>query len=105
MDLAQTDHLKAYGIVFLNLEKQNNVDWILNYRGGSFLMDYSVAIERECKIRGVYSRYNPLSLVPSPINHRGLSSKIGYIWLKSQRKSGRNFKLTHHRSYLKGNYP
>ena len=55
MDLAQTDHLKAYGIVFLNLEKQNNVDWILNYRGGSFLMDYSVVIERECKIRGVYS--------------------------------------------------
>ena len=55
MDLAQTDHLKAYGIVFLNLEKQDNVDWILNYRGGSFLMDYSVAIERECKIRGVYS--------------------------------------------------
>lgn len=55
MDLAQTDHLKAYGIVFLNLEKQNKVDWILNYRGGSFLMDYSVAIERECKIRGVYS--------------------------------------------------
>ena len=55
MDLAQTDHLKAYGIVFLNLEKQDKVDWILNYRGGSFLMDYSVAIERECKIRGVYS--------------------------------------------------
>ena len=55
MDLAQTDHLKAYGIVFLNLEKQNKVDWILNYRGGSFLMDYSVAIESECKIRGVYS--------------------------------------------------
>ena len=55
MDIAQTDHLKAYGIVFLDLEKNNKVDWLLNYRGGSFLMEYSGFLEQECKIRGIYT--------------------------------------------------
>ena len=34
MDLTQTDHLKAYGITFWNLEKGRNVDWLLNYSNG-----------------------------------------------------------------------
>lgn len=53
MDLRQTDHLKAYGIAFWVLQHNATVDWMLNYRGGSFLMDYSDVIARECRIRGV----------------------------------------------------
>ncbi len=53
MDLQQTDHLKAYGIAYLALTRHVPVDWLLNYRGGSFLMDYTESIAGECRIRGV----------------------------------------------------
>lgn len=53
MDLAQTNHLKAYGIVYWGLTKAIEWDWLLNYRGGSFATDYSDEIARECRIRGV----------------------------------------------------
>lgn len=53
MDLSQTDHLKAYGIAYWTLKKNINVEWLLNYRGGSFLMDYHDAIASECRVRGV----------------------------------------------------
>jgi len=53
MDLSQTDHLKAYGIAYWTLKKNINVEWLLNYRGGSFMMDYHDDIARECRIRGV----------------------------------------------------
>jgi hypothetical protein len=53
MDLEQTDHLKAYGITFNALEKGIKADWLLNYRGGSFLLDYSDKIAAECRIEGV----------------------------------------------------
>ena len=53
MDYLQSNHLKAYGIAFLHLEKSNNVDWLLNYRGGSFLLDDVDEIQSTCKIRGV----------------------------------------------------
>ena len=57
MDLKQTDHLKAYGVAYWILEQGVNVEWLLNYRGGSFLMDYNNALERLCRIRGVsYSK-------------------------------------------------
>src|SRR6266849_8733444 len=39
MDLKQTDHLKAYGIAYWALTKNIDVDWLLNYRGGSFMVD------------------------------------------------------------------
>ena len=53
MDITQTDHLKAYGITFLSLGKDKNVDWLINYRGGSFMMDNSPEAQSECLIRGV----------------------------------------------------
>lgn len=53
MDLKQNDHLKAYGIAFKALEKEVNVEWLLNFRGGSFMMNYSAEIENDCLIRGV----------------------------------------------------
>lgn len=49
----QQNHLKAYGITYWTLSKQLKVKWLLNYRGGSFLLPFSDEIEKECKIRGV----------------------------------------------------
>jgi hypothetical protein len=54
MDLAQTDHLKAYGLTYWALNKGVQTDWMLNYRGGSFILDANTAIIAECRIRGVY---------------------------------------------------
>jgi hypothetical protein len=53
MDLKQTDHLKAYGVAYWSLERSINVEWLLNYRGGSFMLDYYPAVERELRLRGV----------------------------------------------------
>ena len=53
MDETQKDHLKSYGIAFWVLEKDVEVKWLLNYRGGSFLVQHYSEIENECVIRGV----------------------------------------------------
>ena len=53
MDLKQTDHLKAYGIAYWALTKGVDVDWLLNYRGGSFMIDNIPTLANECRIRGV----------------------------------------------------
>lgn len=50
---SQKNHLKAYGITFWTLEKQLKVKWLLNYRGGSFLLPDTETIQQECQIRGV----------------------------------------------------
>jgi len=53
MDNSQTDHLKAYGISYWVLQNEIEVDWLLNYRGGSFLFKYYQNFENELIIRGV----------------------------------------------------
>ena len=53
MDQSQNDHLKAYGIAYFTLTKNTNVEWLLNYRGGSFLIDAHQNIQTECRVRGV----------------------------------------------------
>lgn len=53
MDETQKNHLKAYGIAYWTLKKDVAVDWLLNYRGGSFLIKYAQTIENECRIRGI----------------------------------------------------
>ncbi len=53
MDLTQTNHLKAYGIAFWSIKNGQAVDWLLNYRGGSFMIEASDKIASECRIRGV----------------------------------------------------
>lgn len=53
MDLQQTDHLKAYGVAYWCLERGYNVEWLLNYRGGSFLADDAEEIMALCRLRGV----------------------------------------------------
>lgn len=49
----QQNHLKAYGITYWALDKQYKVSWLLNYRGGSFLLPDAPEIRKECQIRGV----------------------------------------------------
>ncbi len=53
MDQTQSDHLKAYGIVYWSLKQGVNVEWLLNYRGGSFLLDNYPGIVKELRLRGV----------------------------------------------------
>jgi hypothetical protein len=53
MNSTQTNHLKAYGIAYMAINKNIQVDWLLNYEGGSFLIKYHNGIEKECTIRGV----------------------------------------------------
>ncbi len=53
MDDSQKNHLKAYGIAFWTLEKEYQIHWLLNYKGGSFLLPFHKEIQDECQIRGV----------------------------------------------------
>lgn len=52
-ETSQSNHLKAYGITYWSLQKQQKVKWLLNYRGGSFLFSDTPELQKECKIRGV----------------------------------------------------
>ena len=56
MDDTQKNHLKAYGVAYWVLNKGAEVEWLLNYRGGSYLMKYHQSFENECTIRGVTSQ-------------------------------------------------
>lgn len=53
MDETQKNHLKAYGITYWVLAQGGTAQWLLNYKGGSFMFDYSSAFEKECTIRGI----------------------------------------------------
>jgi len=53
MDDAQHNHLKAYGITYFMLRQGIETDWLLNYRGGSFLAPFSQLIQNECTLRGI----------------------------------------------------
>ena len=53
MDDKQANHLKAYGIAYAVLKDGQDVEWLLNYRGGSFMIRHTETFERECRVRGV----------------------------------------------------
>ena len=53
MDESQKNHLKAYGLAYWELKHDRDVDWLLNYRDGSFMMLFSEDVEKECRVRGV----------------------------------------------------
>jgi hypothetical protein len=53
MDEAQKNHLKAYGIAYFTLKQDIELDWLLNYRGGSFMLKYNPKVENELSVRGV----------------------------------------------------
>lgn len=59
MDQGQTDHLKAYGVAYWVLEHDVEVEWLLNYRGGSFMFMNAPAFETELRLRNV--RYEKIS--------------------------------------------
>lgn len=60
MDLTQSNHLMAYGVAYLALEQQLRVEWLLNYRGGSFLIPETPILTKLCQIRNV--RFELISL-------------------------------------------
>jgi hypothetical protein len=53
MDDTQKNHLKAYGIAYWVLQNNVEINWLLNYRGGSFMIEYSQELKNECDVRGV----------------------------------------------------
>jgi hypothetical protein len=53
MDQAQTNHLKAYGLIFNALKNGQTAQWLLNYRGGSFLISSSEPVRKDALIKGV----------------------------------------------------
>ena len=53
MDNSQKNHLKAYGVAYYVLRNNLEIDWLLNYRGGSFAFKDLTIFENECSIRGV----------------------------------------------------
>ena len=52
-EVSQKNHLKAYGVTYWSLSKDYKASWLLNYRGGSFLLPDAIEIRKECHIRGV----------------------------------------------------
>ena len=53
MDDVQQNHLKAYGVAYWVLQKNIELEWLLNYRGGSFMCQHQPEIQNELQIRGV----------------------------------------------------
>ncbi len=53
MDLVQHNHLRAYGVAFHTLEAGDKVDWLLNYRGGSFLLKDTQRARLDARLLGV----------------------------------------------------
>jgi len=53
MDASQNDHLKAYGVIFNHLLESESGQWLLNYRGGSFITRNSADIVQKARIKGV----------------------------------------------------
>ncbi|GIV42650.1 MAG: hypothetical protein KatS3mg034_1960 [Vicingaceae bacterium] len=58
MDKQQKNHLKAYGLAYWTLQNGLEIHWLLNYRGGSFLLPYHAKIEEEALIRNITFRKN-----------------------------------------------
>jgi hypothetical protein len=64
MDLTQTDHLKAYGVAHRLLQRGGRVEWLLNYRGGSFLFPPDAEAVNDCRLSGVsYQVASPADVV------------------------------------------
>ena len=70
MDREQSNHLKAYGVAYWVLANGGEISWLLNYRGGSFLLPYSREIESECALRDVRAQ------VLSDVQVRALREEI-----------------------------
>ena len=76
MDNTQKNHLKAYGFAFWILKQNDNVDWLLNYKGGSFLIDAKEIYNKESKLRGITSTFisnNQLNQIYEDIENNNMS--------------------------------
>jgi len=79
MDREQTNHLKAYGVAYWSLAQGRNVEWLLNYRGGSFLLDAIEGIRNICALRGVaYTDVNAAdeALIRATIEENNMESVL-----------------------------
>ncbi|MFH1288689.1 MAG: asparagine synthetase B [bacterium] len=65
MDVNQNNHLKAYGLAYGILHQGEKIEWLLNYRGGSFLTNDSQPLRQEASIRGVSYEIIPESSIPN----------------------------------------
>ena len=72
---SQAEHLKAYGLTYWTLQKQLKVKWLLNYRGGSFLLPDTEEIKKECQVRGVSFELLSNSKTEDILNLIGSSSQ------------------------------
>lgn len=70
MDAGQTNHLKAYGLIYNHVKDGNEAQWLLNYRGGSFMAPYSETLLRNARIRGIHTE------VISPTEARTIITRI-----------------------------
>ena len=60
MDLEQPDHLKAYGVAYWALDRGVTVEWLLNYRGGSFMLDAHPEALKQARVQGVGAIASPI---------------------------------------------
>lgn len=84
MDETQKNHLKAYGIAYWILNKGAEVEWLLNYRGGSYLVKYHELFEDECIIRGVTSQVIT-NVQASSIRHQILQPDVNMDIIELQK--------------------
>ncbi len=53
MDETQTNHLKAYGTAYHSLKNGYEIQWLINYRGGSFVLPFTAEVRTECLLKGI----------------------------------------------------
>ena len=92
MDDTQADHLKAYGVCFRALDSGTKAEWLLNYRGGSFLIDNSAEISNFCLLMGVTSETMRQSASRSEVSRSSFASgERSYRCVKPRRFSDARF--------------
>ena len=79
MDNEQNDHLKSYGFAFWILKQKDNIDWLLNYKGGAFLINSKAKYLEEARLRGI-SVYNvsseELNIIYEIIENNNMSNVL-----------------------------
>jgi hypothetical protein len=53
MDDGQTNHLKAYGLTYSAIKAGMQAEWLLNYRGGAFLLPDAPELRRRASLDGI----------------------------------------------------
>ena len=86
MDLTQNDHLKAYGLAYKVLKAGVNVEWLLNYRGGSFLFEDRDVFRNQARLMGVsFETVGPDQVIPI---HQQIKNSNMEVQILDQEKAG-----------------